>query len=223
MKVVAIVPSYNSGPALVSVLEGVEAVLGRDAVLVVDDGSIDGSGDLAASRGYRVIRHGQNQGKGVALQTGYDAALAEGADWVVTLDADGQHDPAEIPAFLTEARRGEHQVLVGTRMGDTRDMPYERIFANRVTSGVISLLAGQRVEDSQSGYRCIAADVLRAVRTEFRRYDAESEILVRASRAGFSIGSVPIRTIYGEEVSKIDPVVDTLRFLRLTWRLLRVR
>jgi glycosyltransferase involved in cell wall biosynthesis len=223
MRAYAIIPSYNPGEALVGVAERVEAELGREAVLIVDDGSADGSGDLAESRGYTVIRHLQNQGKGVALQTGFDAALERGAEWVLTLDADGQHDPGEIPKFLAEAESGRCQILIGTRMGDTRDMPFQRIFANRLTSAIISALAGQRIEDSQSGYRCIDARVLRAVRTEFRRYDAESEIVVKASRAGFAIGSVPIKTIYGEEESKINPFVDSMRFARVIWRLLRVR
>jgi glycosyltransferase involved in cell wall biosynthesis len=223
MKVCAIIPSFNPGEALQGVLDGVSAQLGADNLIVIDDGSSDGSGERATERGFTVIRHDENQGKGVGLRTGYRAALEREGEWVITLDADGQHDPAEIPKFLAEAAGGRHQLLIGTRMSDTSDMPFLRIFANRATSMILSALAGQRVEDSQSGYRCIAAEVLRTVRTEFRRYDAESEIIVRAARAGFSIGSVPIRTIYGEEVSKINPLVDTLRFLRLTWRLLLLR
>jgi glycosyltransferase involved in cell wall biosynthesis len=216
-----VVPDYNAGRQLLDVLPRVAAEVGADGVLVIDDGSTDGSGEAAAAAGYTVIRHAENRGKGAALRTGFAAALERGARWVVTLDADGQHDPAEIPRFVAAAARGEHQLLVGTRMGDTRQMPPLRIFANRLTSTIISALAGQRIEDSQSGYRMIAAEVLRTVPLEFDRYEAESEILVRAARAGFSIGAVPVRTIYGEETSAIHPLVDSLRFVRLTWRLWR--
>lgn len=223
LRVIAVIPSYNPGERLDVLLPRVAAQLERDALLVIDDGSSDGSGARAAAAGYPVLRHATNQGKGVALKTGFRAALARGADWVLTLDADGQHDPAEIPTFLAAAARGRHQLLVGSRMADVGGMPLIRVVTNRLTSAVISALAGQRIEDSQSGYRCIAAAVLRSVRLELRRYDAESEILVRAARGGFSIGTVPIRTIYGEEVSAIHPVADSLRFIRLAWRLLWMR
>lgn len=223
MRLCAVVPSYNPGDALLGVLAGLARHIPVADILVVDDGSTDGSGGRAAAGGYIVLRHEQNQGKGLALRTGFRAALVRDAHWVLTIDADGQHDPDELPNFVAAAGTGQHQLLVGSRMGDVRSMPRLRRFANRATSTIISVLAGQRIEDSQSGYRLIAASVLRAVPLELKRYDAESEILVRAARAGFAIGSVPIRTIYGSEVSAIHPLVDSLRFVRLAFRLLRMR
>ncbi len=220
-QVMAVIPSYNPGPTtVVGVAQGAAAALGgADRVIVVDDGSTDGSGSALETAGYRVVYHAENQGKGMALRTGFALGLDAGADWVVTLDADAQHDPAEILKFLEAAAAGGADLWIGTRMHDTRAMPWLRRFANWSTSLVISAVAGQRVYDSQSGYRLISSAVLRRVPLEMRRYDAESEILVVASRAGFKIGQVPIKTIYGDEVSSINPLVDTLRFFRMLCRL----
>lgn len=218
--VCAVIPAYNPGPSLVTVVQAVTRELGSpDRVLVINDGSTDGAVEKARAAGVTVLEHERNEGKGVALRTGFAAALAIGAEWVFTLDADGQHDPREMGAFLIEARAGRSDLLIGDRMADTRDMPWIRVFTNRFTSSVISLLAGQRIKDSQSGYRLISAPVLRALELRFDRFDAESEILVKAARAGFRIGEVPIRTIYGEERSTIRPFRDTLRFIALVARL----
>ncbi len=221
-RVFAVIPAYNPGPALGPVAQGVADRLGADRVLVIDDGSRDSAADLAKAAGVRVIRHPENRGKGAALRTGFDQALADGADWVMTLDADGQHDPGEIPTFLAAATRGGADLIVGDRMADLSCMPWLRIFANRATSFIISLLAGQWIRDSQSGFRLIAAPILRAVDLRFDRFDAESEILVKAARAGFRIGEVPIGTIYGSERSTIRPLRDTVRFAVLIVRLLPV-
>jgi glycosyltransferase involved in cell wall biosynthesis len=218
-RVAAVIPAYNPGPVLGRVATAAASELGADSVFVIDDGATDGSIAHAREAKVHVVAHPANRGKGAALRTGFAAALTAGADWVFTLDADGQHDPREMGGFLAVAARGRYQVLVGNRMADTRDMPWLRLFANRATSAVVSLLAGQRIADSQSGYRLIAAPVLAALGLRYDRFEAESEILVKAARAGFRIGGVPIRTIYGEEKSNIHPLRDTIRFVGLVARL----
>ena len=218
-RVMAVIPAYNPGPELGSVVTAAMRELGREAVLVVDDGATDGAGDRARATGVEVITHAVNRGKGAALRTGFQAALARGADWIFTLDADGQHDPAEMPKFLQAAATGSAQLWIGDRMQNTTDMPWVRRLANQSTSAIISALAGQSISDSQSGYRLISARVLRAVDLHFDRFEAESEILIKASRAGFTIGAVPIRTIYGQEQSTIHPVRDTVRFISLVVKL----
>ncbi|HWN83203.1 MAG TPA: glycosyltransferase family 2 protein [Candidatus Udaeobacter sp.] len=219
LKVLAVIPAYNPGPQLSSVVDGAIRELGREAVLVIDDGATDGAGDRARAAGVQVITHRVNRGKGAALRTGFEAALARGADWIFTLDADGQHDPAEMPKFLAAAAGGGAALYIGDRMQDTTIMPWLRRLANQSTSAIISALAGQSISDSQSGYRLIGAQVLRAVDLRYDRFEAESEILIKASRAGFKIGAVPIRTIYGQEQSTIHPVRDTLRFISLVVKL----
>ena len=217
--VMAVIPAYNPGPELGGVVAAAIRELGQDAVLVIDDGATDGAGARARAAGAEVITHPVNRGKGAALRTGFAVALARGAEWIFTLDADGQHDPAEMPKFLAAAHGGGAELWIGDRMQNTADMPWLRRLANRSTSAIISALAGQSIADSQSGYRLIGARVLQSVDLHFDRFEAESEILIKASRAGFKIGAVPIRTIYGQEQSTIHPVRDTVRFISLVVKL----
>ncbi|MBN1503606.1 MAG: glycosyltransferase family 2 protein [Candidatus Eisenbacteria bacterium] len=221
MKVVAIVPAYMTGPGLLGVLEGAARALGKDNVLVVDDGSPDGFPADAGRLGYNVVRHDTNRGKGEALKTGFEWALSRGYSGVVTLDGDGQHDPGLIPDLLRRAESKGADIVVGSRRRDVGTMPVVRVVVNWFTSGVISRLAGQRIEDSQSGYRYISSRVLAAVRLEGSRYDLESEILVKAARKGFVIDSVPIPTVYGEVKSSIRPFKDAVCFWRMVLSLMR--
>jgi glycosyltransferase involved in cell wall biosynthesis len=159
-------------------------------------------------------------GKGVALSTGFKRAVSMGMGHVVTLDADGQHNPAEIPKFARRVAETGADIVVGNRFGALAAMPWLRRSTNWLTSKVVSALARQRIPDSQNGYRMIGAQVLTSITLETARYEAESEILIKAGRRGFRIDSVPVETIYGEEVSAIHPVIDTARFFRLVYKAL---
>lgn len=217
----AVIPAYNAGEAVREVMEEAARRLARERVLLVDDGSTDGVPRRLQEEGYRVLVHPENRGKGAALSTGFQAALGDGASGVVTLDADGQHDPAWIPRFLSAA--AEADLVVGSRMQDPGPMPWLRVAVNRFTSFVVSRMAGTPLTDSQSGFRWISAAVLRAVPLESRRFDAESEILIKAACLGFRIREIPMPALYGEETSRIHPFRDTLRFFRLVGRSLRWR
>lgn len=216
----AILPAYNAARFLTAVIGEIKQLHPDLRVLVVDDGSADQSGEVARQAGADVIVHEVNQGKGQALKTGYAWALAEGLDWVFTMDSDGQHLPAEMQGFLDAARNQECDIVVGTRMAEVRDMPWIRLKTNQFTSWVISRLAGQPIPDSQNGYRLYRVECLRGVKLKTSRYDSESEILVRLARRGFKIGSAPITTVYGDEESSINPLVDTGRFFRLVFMLM---
>lgn len=217
----AVIPAYNPGSPLLEVAEGTVAELSRERVLVIDDGSTDGSTRLAEQAGYRVIDHGGNRGKGAALRTGFERAVAEGATGVVTLDADGQHRPEWIRGFRDVIPGAD--MVIGSRMADPGPMPPLRVAVNRFTSRVVSGLAGTRITDSQSGFRWIGTPVLERVPLESERFDAESEILIKAARLGFRIREIPMPALYGEEKSKVHPFRDTVRFLRLVGRSLRWR
>jgi membrane protein YqaA with SNARE-associated domain len=139
-----------------------------------------------------------------------------GAEFAVFLDADGQHDPAEIPAFVETARRAGAGIVVGTRMSDVAGMPRIRLWTNQFTSWVTGKLALQRVPDSQCGYRLVARSVVGDLRLETARFETETEMLIQAGRAGHRIASVPVPTIYvAGRQSRISPLRDTLRFFRL--------
>jgi len=181
----------------------------------VDDGSTDASLAIARRAGVVTVVHEHNAGKGAALANGIARAAAMGADYAITLDADEQHDPDDIPAFLRRWGETRADIIVGNRLQDPAGMPTLRLWTNHVTSWVVSLLARARIPDSQNGYRMICAALYAQLGVRSVRYEAESELLIRAGRAGARIASVPVRTIYGEERSAINPLVDTGRFLRL--------
>jgi glycosyltransferase involved in cell wall biosynthesis len=214
MEVCALIPVYNEAPHLHDVIKG--CLKHVKAVFVVDDGSTDGSGEIAKKAGAIVLRHSINRGKGVALKTGFRGILQEGKwDAVIVLDGDGQHNWDEIPMFISHSLEGGYDVVVGNRMRDIRSMPLERTTTNWLSSFILSALTRQEIKDSQCGFRLVKTDALNRLVLRTRKYDTESEMLVEAARKGFRIGNVPIATIYGDERSYIHPVLDTLRFVRV--------
>ena len=213
-----VIPAFNAGSQLASVIGAVARFIPLSRIFVVDDGSTDGTGKVGRRAGAIVLEHAVNRGKGVALETGILAAADGGFEYVVTIDADGQHNPEEIPEFLEKAAETGADIIVGNRMADRKNMPGDRVFANKVTSWFVSGRAGVRIPDSQNGYRLIRAALYRKLGVKATRYAAESEVLIRAGRAGARIDWVPVETIYGNEKSSVHPVLDTLRFLRMAIR-----
>jgi glycosyltransferase involved in cell wall biosynthesis len=216
-KVTVLLPGYNVARHLDALVGNLRAALPDAELLLVDDGSADDTAATGRALGLTVIEHEINQGKGMALRTGFEAAVGAGAEAVITMDSDGQHLASEAGRFVDAWEEGA-DVVVGDRMADNDNMPWLRKRTNEFTSWVISRVAGARIPDSQNGYRLFDAEVLRSVKLESRRYDMESEILIRAARQGYRIASVPISTIYHDEESSINPFVDTFRFFRLVWR-----
>jgi len=216
----AILPALNAARFLPALLGEIHTLYPDLRLLVVDDGSTDDTADTARRAGADVIVHEVNQGKGEALKTGYAWAAAEGLEWVYTLDSDGQHLPSEMQGFQNAAQQQQLDIVVGTRMAQTEDMPWLRKKTNQFTSWVISRLAGCDIPDSQNGYRLYRVACFENLVLKTSRYDSESEVLVRLARRGFRIGSAPITTVYGDEVSAINPFVDTGRFFRLVFMLM---
>jgi len=215
-----VIPAYNAGRFLGDVLERVLAVAPRDRIWVVDDGSSDDTAAVATQHQVQVIRQSPNQGKAAALRTGFHATRPY--ERVITLDADGQHDPADLPRFLDAARSRGDDLVVGARtLGE--GMPGLRAFGNRVSSKIIGALAGCPIPDSQSGYRlharALVDSVVPAISPDARGFLFETELLVRAGRQGYRIGSVPIATVYADQGSHFHPGTELPRFLSLFARL----
>lgn len=213
-----LIPAYNEEKYISQTIAGTKKI--SDMILVVDDGSADNTAKLAAEAGVVVIRHPKNQGKGRAKQTGFDWILEKDFyrdfDLVITMDADGQHDPEDLLKFLEAWQKTRADVIVGNRMANAENMPFVRYWTNRIMSLINSFLAGQKLPDSQCDYRLISRQVLEKIRITGSGFEADAEFLFQTARCGFHVGFIPIKTIYvpGRE-SKIKPMRDTLRYFRL--------
>lgn len=224
-KICILIPAYREEHGIATVISEVREYCPQADIVVIDDGSPDQTARVATAAGATVLEHVRNQGKGAALQTGFDHARKTGCDLALTLDGDGQHAPSDIPAFLQAYERTHNAVLVGNRMGNLAAMPPLRRFVNRFMSDLLSRQMGQYVPDSQCGFRLYHRSAFPEglYDTASRRFAAESEILLRLALRGFNIGAVTIQTIYGAEKSKIHPLADTLRFFRMLRRFKKIK
>lgn len=221
MEAAALVPAYNEAGTIADVVRGARPFVSH--VLVIDDGSTDGTGDQARAAGACVIAHQINQGKGHAVRTGLDHLLRGGLTHVVLLDGDLQHLPQEIPRLLEAARTTEADVVIGERHFDRARMPASRYHANRIGSHVLSWFVGVPIHDTQCGFRVFRVDTLRRMPLSASGYEIETEMLVILRRLGGRIASVPVTAVYGGQQSKLRPVRDTTRtcFLAVYYRFLQ--
>ena len=210
--VLALIPGYQEGPRIATVVDGARAHL---PVVVVDDGSTDDTAAQAEAAGAAVLRQVLNAGKGAALRAGFRYALEHGAAAVVTLDADGQHDPAEIPSFLAVFEASRPELIVGRR--DFGSMPPVRRLSNTLGGWVISTAVGRHVPDNQSGYRLIGRRLMTALLdSDESGFEFEVEMIARCIALGLPMTDVPIRTIYGGEPSHIRPWRHFTEFVRVS-------
>jgi glycosyltransferase involved in cell wall biosynthesis len=212
--IAALIPAYRAEATLGPVAR--QALPHVDLLLVVDDGSPDGSGAAALASGAQVVRHAANLGKGAALATGFAWLLKRGATSIVTLDADGQHDPGEIPLFVAAERETGADLVVGARLDAFAGMSGARRFGNRFSSAAVRLFRGPSLPDTQCGYRLYGRAFLEAAPIRGRSYDAEAELLMRAGIGGFRVVSIPIHVLAadGRATSHYRPWLDTLRICR---------
>lgn len=213
-KIAAVIPAYNEAKHIGEVVRRTRQQL--EKVLVVDDGSADKTAERAREAGAEAIVHPKNFGKGETIKTGLRHWLERNVDLVIILDADGQHRPEEIDRFTIAATSADKpQLILGTRMNDVESMPLVRRIVNRWMSKRISAVCGQEIPDTQCGFRMLHRQLIPELLGGAARFDYETEMLIIASRKGYRIASVPVSTVYSDEVSSIHPVRDTIRFFKL--------
>jgi len=225
-KIAILIPAYNEEKHIADVI-GKCAPYGMD-IIIVDDGSTDKTASIIKSIAKPkysqiiLIEHPRNYGKGKSLVTGFDYIAARNYKGVITLDADGQHDINEISHFLEKVEKEDPDIIVGNRLDNTKGMPFIRLATNVFTSWLISVIAGKKIKDVQSGYRYINTRVLKNIKIETANFDTEPEILLKAAWLNYNITNIPIKTIYHKYfVSHVNPVTDTIKFFKLVFRSLR--
>ena len=219
-RVLVVIPAFNAERTVGNVIRACRDVL--DDVLVVDDGSIDRTAAVALEAGARVVSHPANRGKGAALKTGFGFAMQRDYDAVITLDADGQHLPREIPKFLVAWRETEADLIIGGRAHLFHEMLPRRRMANRFSAWSIARCSRTNVTDSQSGFRLYSRDLLLKARLRSDGFDMESEVIVRAGCDGFKVITIPIELgfVDGLSTSHYKPLADSLRIF---WTVTRAR
>jgi glycosyltransferase involved in cell wall biosynthesis len=206
----AVIPAYNAESSIGEVIDRTREQLTR--VIVVNDGSTDRTEEVARGREAEIVSLPSNRGKGYALRRGFQLALSNGCRAVVTLDADGQHDPADIPRFLTAHRKDSRAILIGSRMAQMDKFPTQRYYSNRTAAYFISKALGHYLEDTQCGFRLYPAETLRSIPLTTSHFQTETEVLLRAAQRGIPLGSVPVKNIYlngNAPQSNFRPVIDT--------------
>jgi glycosyltransferase involved in cell wall biosynthesis len=216
-KVACVIPALNAAPTVGNVITGLRASLDSPFIIVIDDGSSDDTGAVARTDADATLRFRRNRGKGAALRAGFELALEQTADVVLTIDADGQHDPRVAPT-LVEAVGGA-DLIIGARDRSVAAMPAGRRLTNRLSAAAVAKCIRREVADAQSGFRAMRAQVAGEVKPRGDRYEFETEFLILAAHAGYRIGFVPIPTIYGTQVgSHFRTVRDSARIVGTLWR-----
>jgi glycosyltransferase involved in cell wall biosynthesis len=208
-RICILIPAYNAQETLGSVLKKIEPL--KMDTLVVNDGSSDETKRVASENGAQLLEHSLNLGKGAALQTGFQYILQKDYQVVITLDADGQHDPSEIPSLLKIFQIVKPDILIASRAAEFGKMTFLRRFWNRLGVKAVARLCHSDITDSQSGFRLIRTKVLKEVDFSTFRFETELELLIKACKKGFSVLSVPINTqqVDGTGSSHFRPVADT--------------
>jgi glycosyltransferase involved in cell wall biosynthesis len=219
--VVALIPAYRAARTVGDVVAGARRYLAR--VVVVDDGSDDGTGSAASAAGAQVVSHGANAGKGTAIRTGLEALAAAGVARALTLDADGQHLPAQIPVLLAASDAEPGAIVVGVRRKGGHTIRRINRFGNWIADRLLRVIAGRPLPDTQSGFRVYPVAATLTLGAAGSRFDFETEVLLRAARRGIAVVGVPVDVHYppvAERVSHYRPGADTLRIIGTVLRVL---
>jgi glycosyltransferase involved in cell wall biosynthesis len=210
-----ILPIYNSEKHLPRLITAIIRYFPPSQIIAVDDGSSDGSRQICQNMDVSMITFAQNQGKGSALMAGMLKARADGYNFAFTIDSDEQHPPHHIPEFITLQNKNKCGLVLGKRNFEPDIMPRSRIWSNRITSKLVSAAAGRHIPDSQCGYRLYYLEPLQKIFLRSQRYQFETEILLKMAKLNIEICSLPIDTVYGDEVSHIRHLRDITNFIKI--------
>jgi glycosyltransferase involved in cell wall biosynthesis len=211
MRICALIPAFDEAAHIAQVVEGARPYV--ELVIVIDDGSRDGTADLARKAGAFCIELPSNRGKATALRRGFTHARAQNFTHAITMDGDGQHLPQDIPVLMRAARETQADLVIGSRSFDRALMPRARYYSNTIGNRLTSALVGREIKDSQSGFRLFRLDSLDHIKLRSRRYEFEMEALIKLGRSGCTFAHAPIHMVYdkGQARSKMKPVRDTVR------------
>ena len=208
-EIVAVLPALDCAATIAPVIRGLLEHVGR--VVVVSDGSSDATARVAREAGAEVEELAENRGKGFALRRGLELALVGGPRAVALVDADGQHDPADLPQLIAGWRERQWDLVIGCRLASPELIPPVRYWTNYIGSRILSWFTGRELEDSQSGYRLLSGELARQIRLRSDGYAIETEMLIKAAGRGARIGHVRVSTIYNGAGSHFRPFLDTVR------------
>jgi glycosyltransferase involved in cell wall biosynthesis len=209
--IAVVIPAYDCAETVGAVAAGALAAAGD--VVVVSDGSRDATAGASRAAGARVEELPRNRGKGFALRRGLELAMERNPQLVVLMDADGQHDAADLPRLIAEASTGDFDLVVGSRLHDAARIPPARYWTNYIGTRILTWMTGFELRDSQSGYRVLTGDLARRMRLRSDGYAVETEMLIKAAKLGARLGHAPVRTIYNREISHFRPLADTIRIV----------
>ncbi len=227
-KIAILIPAYNEEKHIKDVI--LQCLKYNMDIIIVDDGSQDKTKEIIKKISDEIenrqnkqntqkiilLEHLTNKGKGEALKTGFNYAIEKNYKGVITIDGDGQHKVSEIQDFLNEIKSTDPDIIVGSRFKNVKGMPFIRLATNFLTSWIISLIAGKKINDVQSGFRYIGKKPLANIKLETKNFDTEPEILLKAGWLKYKIKNIPITTIYHKNfVSHINPLRDAFKFLKL--------
>lgn len=214
-----VIPAYCAGRTVGGVIDDLlKQGFKKENTIVVNDGSGDDTEEVVKSKGVSFINHNRNMGKGAALKSGFNLARERSIKKAFTIDADAQHQVSEVNTFLP--LNGKYDILIGQRTGFLSSMPLDRKLSNLMVNLVVSLLSGVRTTDVQCGFRYIDLRIFDKMVLTTNNYQTESEMVIRAARRGYTVGFVPITTVYRDQKSYINRFTDTLRFINMAVRFL---
>ncbi|MCL2844115.1 MAG: glycosyltransferase family 2 protein [Chitinivibrionia bacterium] len=210
-----LIPAYKAQSELTNFLPALLAKIPKENITVVIDGIFDESPKVCADFGVKTVIHEKNRGKGAALMSGFES-MGEDVEWVITMDADGQHSPDDLDDFLQkiEMANPKTAIILGARKRSLKLMPPARIFSNWSTSAFVSFITKQKVADSQCGYRAYRLKPILSINCRFLRFEMESECILRLKSRGFFVENVPVQTLYCAETSHISHIRDTFAWLK---------